>query len=580
MKKIFTTVLIALFAISLNAQNNETAHEAVKNMGVGWNLGNTLDANGANGNDPAISTYWGQQGLDSENYWGQPTTQAKLMKMMKEAGFGAIRVPVTWYNHMDKDGKVNAAWMKRVHEVVDYVIDNDMYCIINVHHDTGADGTNSKSWLKADEAWYNNYKAKYEYLWKQIADEFKDYDGKLLFESYNEMLDTDNSWCFASFNASGNYNAAKATSAYNAINSYAQSFVNVVRAAGGKNIDRNLIVNTYAAANGYGTWNTHLKEPLTKMNMPQDVVNNHIIFEVHSYPAISNKNSQGVVTDRAWTDIKKEIDESINLLKTNLISKGAPVIIGEYGTSNVDAGEGKTDYDARRTLMLQFVDYYVKQAKVNGIAMFYWMGLSDSAYRLEPSFNQPDLAECMVKAYHGKDFQGVYPEPMTYSSVTCFEGNKLLEWGQGITIQGNAFKSVGDGAQLELTYQLEITDYDDIQFYLGDWSNKISFIVNNKSFSADFAPKNYYNSPNGTKHTTVFSFDKATYELLSQKGLVIQGHGIRLSKATLFDPSATGIESTKAEEHPHMGIYNLTGQEVKNATKGIYIKNGKKFLVK
>lgn len=161
------------------------------------------------------------------------SAKAELLKMMKDAGFGAIRVPVTWYNHMDKDGKVDAAWMARVHEVVDYVINQGLYCIINVHHDTGADNEKFKSWIKADEANYAQNKERYENLWRQIAEEFKDYGQLLLFESYNEMLDKYSSWCFASMNASGGYNASDATSAYNAINSYAQSFVKTVRGTGG-----------------------------------------------------------------------------------------------------------------------------------------------------------------------------------------------------------------------------------------------------------------------------------------------------------------------------------------------------------
>lgn len=580
MKTILTTMLIAIGAIGANAQNNETAAEAVKNMGVGWNLGNTLDANGAKVADPANDAYWGCQGLESETYWGQTKTTPALMTMMKDAGFGAIRVPVTWYNHMDKTGKVNAEWMKRVHEVVDYVIDNGMYCVLNVHHDTGADG-NSKSWLKADEAWYSKYKDRYEYLWQQIAEEFKDYDGKLLFESYNEMLDTNNSWCFASFAAPGNYNASLATLAYNAINSYAQSFVDVVRAAGGKNADRNLIVNTYAACNGYGTWNTHLADPVKQMKMPKDVVENHLIFEVHSYPAISNKNNQGVVSNRPMSEIKKEIDGTISVLKDNLMSKGAPVIIGEWGTSNVDAGDGKTDYDARKDLMMQFVDYYVSKAKENGIAMFYWMGLSDGSYRAEPAFSQPDLAERIVKAYHGNDFKGVYPEPQKHTSLISFEGDKLVDWGNGITVAGNVFKSVGEGAQLELTYKLQITDYDDIQLFFGDWSKGVDFKVNNKAFSSDFTPRSFYNVPNGTELTTAFTFDSNTYALLAKKGLIIHGRGFRIIKVVVLDPSAAAdVKNVQTAAKGDDAVYNMAGQRVNTSGKGVYIKGGRKLIAK
>lgn len=579
-RTLLATLLTAIVAMSTYAQTNETATEAVKNMGVGWNLGNTLDANGAKESDPSNAAYWGCQGLESETYWGQTLTTSALMTMMKEAGFGAIRVPVTWYNHMDKTGKVDAKWMKRVHEVVDYVIDNGMYCILNVHHDTGADG-NSKSWLKANETWYNNYKDKYKYLWQQIAEEFKDYDGKLLFESYNEMLDTNNSWCFASFAAPGNYNAAISTSAYNAINSYAQSFVDVVRATGSRNADRNLIVNTYAASNGYGTWSSHLIDPVKSMKLPQDAVANHLIFEVHSYPSISDKNSQGVVTNRPLSEIKKEIDGTISVLKANLMAKGAPVIIGEWGTSNVDAGDGKTDYDSRRDLMMQFVDYYVGKAKESGIAMFYWMGLTDGAYRAEPAFSQPDLAERIVKAYHGNEFKGTYPEPKKHTTITCFEGDKPVDWGNGITIPSHTFKSIGEGAQLELTYKLEITDYDDIQFFLGDWSKGITFKVDGKTINTDFKPRTYYNIPNGSEQTTVFTFDSSTYALLSQKGLIIHGRGFRIYKAVISDPSSTTeVKSIHSDTTDNATTYTLSGQPVNTFRKGVYIKNRKKLLAK
>ena len=143
MKKRLTTFfsLILMFSSGVQAQEFESAADAVKNMGVGWNLGNTLDANNGSVQD-----------LSSETCWGQPKAKPELMVMMKEAGFGAIRVPVTWFNHMDSNGKVDEAWMNRVHEVVDYVIDAGLYCIINVYHDTGNGDTH---WLHANMEIYN-----------------------------------------------------------------------------------------------------------------------------------------------------------------------------------------------------------------------------------------------------------------------------------------------------------------------------------------------------------------------------------------------------------------------------------------
>ena len=163
--------------------------EAVANMGVGWNLGNTLEPVWSGDTDGRDWRRW-------ETGWGQAVTTPALIGMMRDAGFGAIRVPVSWGVHMDADGNVYDEWMNRVQEVVDYVIDAGLYCIINVHHDTGAD--EELAWLVASPEAYARNKAIYEGLWRQIAERFRDYDQRLLFESFNEMLDEGRSWCFAS----------------------------------------------------------------------------------------------------------------------------------------------------------------------------------------------------------------------------------------------------------------------------------------------------------------------------------------------------------------------------------------------
>ena len=366
----------------------EPATTAVKKMGVGWNLGNTLDANDA-------TKTWTTT-AEHETCWGQPVTKRELITMMKEAGFGAIRVPVTWYQEMDSEGKIKDAWMKRVKEVVDYVIGEGMYCILNVHHDTGADGGTFKSWIKADEANYTQNKAKFEYIWKQIGETFKDYDEHLLFEGYNEMLDATSCWNYPT--SVGTYDADYAKKSLETINNYAQSFVDAVRSTGGNNVIRNLIVNTYAASAG-GNWG-HANTVVEQLKLPTDKVSNHLIVEVHGYPNISNGFSKEITY----------IDWLFNNIKEKLIDRlKVPVIIGEWGTSNVDGGAGKTDYDVRKSDFFQFVDYWIKKAKELDIATYYWMGLSDGAYRSVPAFNQPDLAERIAKAYHGDSYKGKYP---------------------------------------------------------------------------------------------------------------------------------------------------------------------------
>ena len=299
-------------AAATGADNFEKAPQAVSNMKIGWNLGNTLDAfNGTS------------QGINSETCWGQPKTKAELFPMFRDAGFGAIRVPVTWFNHVDSNGKVNEAWMKRVHEVVDYVTGAGLYCILNVHHDTGTD-----AWIVADMAGYNTNKSKFEYLWQQIATEFRDYGEHLLFEGYNEMLDANNSWSWASSKNIGEYDAAAAAAAYK-------------RATGGNNAVRNLIVNTYAACCGMGTWNAHLQDPLKQMALPSDNADGHLIFEVHSYPSLNDGLSSA----------KSSINQIMTAVNTHLASKGAPVIFGEWGVSD---DEKEKDYTEKNADMLAF----------------------------------------------------------------------------------------------------------------------------------------------------------------------------------------------------------------------------------
>lgn len=356
----------------------ETSYEAVANMGVGWNLGNTLESLWTGDTDGRDWRRW-------ETGWGQAVTTQELMVMMKNAGFGAIRVPVSWGVHMDASGKVYDEWMNRVNEVVDYVLDAGLYCIINVHHDTGAD--EELAWLVASPEGYERAKARYEGLWKQIAERFRDYDQRLLFESFNEMLDEGRSWCFASLSLG--YDAEVAAGAYKAINDYAQSFVDVVRATGGNNTVRNLVVNTYGACNGAGDWNPHLLDPLRNMKMPFDRVSDHIIFQVHSYPSIDDLPA-----------MEKEVSKMLDDLEKYLEPLGGPVIVGEWGTFSENPSLENYCYYAR---------YFVSEAKKRGIGTFHWMGISDGMYRGIPCFSEPEKTEAIVKGYHGYGFIPVIP---------------------------------------------------------------------------------------------------------------------------------------------------------------------------
>ena len=549
LKKFLLFTCGLLMCANVQAQEFENAKDAVKNMGVGWNLGNTLDANDATKTWTTTAQH--------ETCWGQPVTKPELLKMMKEAGFGAIRVPVTWYQEMDSNGKVNDAWMNRVKEVVDYVIDNGMYCILNVHHDTGADGGSFKSWLKASTNSYNANKAKYEGLWKQIAEKFKDYDQKLLFEAYNEMLDEKNTW----------NEPIDKTDGYNAINSYAKSFVTTVRNTGGNNAKRNLVVNTYSASS--------VANAMKQLELPETT--GHIIFQLHSYP---NWQSE--------SNAKNEIDNLINNIKTNLLNR-APVIIGEYST--FCEWPTKIDYyDSNRKVAFYAMDYMIKKTKENGIATFYWMGLSDGAARTLPAFNQPDLAETLIKAYYGSTSGYKYPSTEDFNII--YTVNYKENWSELFLY--------GDYSN---TATLKLSDYKGIRVELDNdtYVEKLQVKIYGKASGKEdckpitgtvttipFADLEATIGSEISKITLQTMIGAQTAKVIKASliksddsetpGTITAAWGCDVSTEVVTPSGIRSISETQNEGEGH--IYNLNGQRVKNPSKGIYIQNGKKFIAK
>ena len=552
MKKILLLVCSVMLCTSIEAASFETAKDAVKNMGVGWNLGNTLDANDA-------TKTW-KTTAEHETCWGQPVTKPELLKMMKEAGFGAIRVPITWYQEMDADGKVNDAWMKRMKEVVDYVIDNGMYCIINVHHDTGADSGNYKSWLKASTSSYNTNKAKYEGLWKQIAEQFKDYDQKLLFESYNEMLDEKNTW----------NEPVDKTDGYKAINSYAKSFVTTVRATGGNNKDRNLVVNTYSASS--------TPDAMQNLDLPEE--SNHIIFQIHSYPNWQNKSNA-----------KKEIDNLISNIKSKLLDR-APVIVGEYATFTTWPSE--IDYYAKdKEVALYAMDYLIQKTKENGIGTFYWMGMSDGSYRDMPAFHQADLAQTLIKAYYGSIDGYKYPTADDFEIVYDIsyndEWSELFLFGSWDRTAVNLSGYKGIRVEMDKAYgnklQIKVygdkksgTDFNEQYAPLSDTSASTTVDFDTSILGSTFWGVTLQTN-SGALTATLKEAKLIKADGTEEPASVTAAWGCTVTAKST--PKPTGIHAIQLIKTEADGaIYNLQGQRVQNPQKGIYIQNGKKYVMK
>lgn len=349
---------------------DETAVDAVKNLGLGYSLGNTLDAYDANlaNHQDNTKVY--------ETCWGQPETRDTLMTFLKEEGFNTVRVPVTWYPHIDDNGNVDESWMNRVQEVVDYVINAGMYCILNMHHDTAEDNNTGHVWVKADTATYTANKTKYEALWRNIATRFADYDHHLLFEGYNEMLDAGENW-----------NNPTDESSYTALNNFAQSFVNAVRSTGGNNAKRNLIVSLYAASPNQQT--------VDNFKIPTDETAGHLIVEAHTYAPWDWFSTKGT-----WdSSCSSEIANTFTLLNTAFANKGIPYIIGEYGTHGSTSVSKNSTASQIQAAADQAADM-TKQAKANNSAAIYWMSIIEGTDRDVPQWTLPTVAKAMVDAYN------------------------------------------------------------------------------------------------------------------------------------------------------------------------------------
>ena len=350
-KTYFITVLCIVLVLCQSMQvsarpTTKTASEVVKEITVGWNLGNSFACCNSRMQNSNISkvTYY-------ETLWGNPVTTKQMIDKVKATGFNAVRIPVTYYNHIDEQGKIEATWLNRIAEVVDYCLDNDMYVIINMHHDTGY-GKNKI--MQANPNQLEAYKNYTKIVWHQVAAYFKNHDDRLMFEGFNELLDmsAQNPW----------YGNDKSWETMNILN---QTFVDIVRYTGGKNATRNLIVSTYGAQTTYG--------PLSSFRMPEDTVENHLMVEVHYY----------------GSDVKA-VRGAMSEVNKYLVQKGYPVILGEFGTNRSCSMQYRVTSAAN----------YITEAKQYGMKCFWWDDGGDYGLlnRKNCTWKYPDIVAAMMKA--------------------------------------------------------------------------------------------------------------------------------------------------------------------------------------
>lgn len=302
------------------AYEEMTAAEFCTGIDVGWNLGNSLDATGGSG-------------LSTETSWGNPKTTKELILAVKDAGFNAVRVPTTWYKHVSGDKyTIDEAWLDRVQQVVDYAYEEEMYVILNAHHED------------FNDPYESSYKAASKELcaiWKQVAERFKGYDARLIFEGMNEprKKGTAVEW---------NGGDAEGRKIVNKLNA---DFVKTVRAAGGNNKTRFLMIPTYAAS----------ASGLDGFELPDD---ERLIVSIHAYTpytfALQDSGTSAFSADDA--NSTRELKWLSQTLYERFVSQDVGVIIGECGATNKD-----NPADRKR-----WAEYFPAVFGQYGIPVFIW----------------------------------------------------------------------------------------------------------------------------------------------------------------------------------------------------------------
>ncbi len=369
------------------------AVEVAQWLGMGWNLGNQMDAQ--------------KDGMASETAWGNPVVSQVLFDKLAQAGISTVRIPVTWLGHIGSapDYTIDKAWLDRVEQIVGYAEKAGLNAIINIHHD----GADSRHWLDIKGAAENPETnaaviAQLKAMWSQIAERFKDKGSFLIFESLNEIHDGGWGW---------GANRTDGGKQYRTLNEWNQVFVDAVRATGGKNADRYLAVPSYCTNPDYAVDGS--------FKMPADSADNRIIVAVHYYApvdySLNDKFKEWGHTGKdvdVWGD-EKYLSDTFGKLKTTFIDKNIPVYIGEMGCVR------REDPRAEK-FRRHYLEYVCKSARDHHMAPIFWdNGYGGTGREQSGLFNRTtgeylnngqDIVATMVKAVTSDDpaytLQSVY----------------------------------------------------------------------------------------------------------------------------------------------------------------------------
>jgi aryl-phospho-beta-D-glucosidase BglC (GH1 family) len=322
------------------SMRNITSLQISKEMSPGWNLGNTLEAY-------ISGSPYKWDGNFYDNSWGNPAVTQQFMNGLKTAGFKFVRMPVSWTQYADANDNIDPRWLAHVAQAVDKARAAGLYVMINMH--------DYAPWLSeltyAKQASNN---ARLTKIWTQIANYFKDYDDYLLFAGQNETA-----W--------PNYWGEPQAEWLAVHNSYNQTFVNAVRATGGNNSKRHLIVQGYA---------TNIDTTVNSFVVPTDSIANRLFVEVHFYDDPYKFTLDGSSPTYTWGSTSSDpdgnwateawMDGQFQKLKTKFIDNGMPVLMGEYGAVS------KTEYDPGQVWRKYWTQHVTRAAFSRGVVPMWW----------------------------------------------------------------------------------------------------------------------------------------------------------------------------------------------------------------
>lgn len=332
-----------------------TTFELTAAMQPGWNLGNTLDA------------------IGGETNWGNPAVTADLIRAIREQGFNSIRIPITWDGYIG-DGPgfvIEADFMSRVHEVVDWALDAGFIVLMNMHHDS--------HWLHEMPSRGDDLIQRYRAVWEQIAESFKDYPGELFFEPINEPRFSDD-W------------GLETAEFFDIVDRLNHTAYEVIRGSGGLNSERPVVFETLVAGITKAKVDS-LKQSILSHDDP------NIIASVHYYGLWHfSMNLAGKVEFDA--EVRADIDQQMQLLHDTFVADGIAVILGEYGLLGFDDHVGVI----RQGEKLKFFDHLVHTAAELGVVTMLWDN-GQHFDRDELRWRDPSLHATILQAVGGRSGQ-------------------------------------------------------------------------------------------------------------------------------------------------------------------------------